>query len=734
MIELKKISISNYGSYGKGPTVINLNQKKKTMIFGENLDVGADGESRNGAGKTLWLTAVVFAIYGQPIDRLRPDDLINLKNGKKLVVELDISIDGVDYQIRRGRKPAFVELTSGTKTLTRDSMDNTTKDIIALIGIPYDVFVRTVFMNPHIEPFMAMTPAKQRDFMEELLSLDVLTERGDALKKIIRKEIQDKKSIKSHELEASISANETVHRSIKALEAKSAQHENDVRERADELSRLIKESQIEEACRTDWDEYTAEKETKAKRYEECNAEIDLLEAQRKDLKYNIKMLKNLYVLRDEFDAQHNTAVEEAKTSLAKMPPKNVAAEYFDIERSIIECEEKIAQRTQQVVDTKRTRDEMDSELGKLIEQIESLSEGKCPYCKQDHFDQNEFDNMLLGADDLASDLTHVSERVNELEGIKEKLESELSKYLTDIKELRADYPDIRVYRDIGDFVYEKQRLENIVSKNVKQNPHELAICDIEIEMGGDGEEKMATLIDKMDVLIKEKEETYNFLCEYKAQQEIREQAEQKKRQIKAYEEELLKIKTTKNPYSDLIQEQKDGLIDVSKIEDDLAAVENELTHVNYLIKLLTDPKSFVRKNIVDTCIPYINQKMVQRTQELGLSHVCTINSDMSVDVDYMGHSVSYFTMSQGERLRLNVAAALAFRDMLKTLGKVVNILLVDELLDGSADTSGMNAIFDVISETTDDLFVISHREEFKDKVDRKMFITKKNGFSDIRIE
>lgn len=734
MIKLKQITLSNFMSYGRAPTIIQLDEQKKTMVYGENLDVGSEGESANGAGKTTWIQAVIFAIYGQGIDKIKPDEFVNLKNEKKLLVELDFEIDGIPYQIRRGRKPAFVELRSGETSLTRDSMKNTDDDIVKLLGIPYELFIRSVFMNPHTEPFMAMTSANQRNFMEELLSLNTLSERADVLKKVVRKDTQDRLTMKKYEYDAASKANETIQSTIDSLLKKEMEFISENKRKHDELLIELERIGTEEPNPKHSIEVLNEKRNEhLAKVNSISERIQLLVNQQGDWGQKLKMLKETYVLRQQFDERHYEKNASIKAKLDALPPREIVVSYFDTWEKfdkIVDSNLSYLKEKESLEDSIKTKNK---ELNKLVNEIEILSSGKCPYCSQEHFDENKIDKLITEAEKLNKSIDDDSLTVEDITPKIEKNKEDSSVLREILDRVESQYPDIEGFSDVKKFDLYALELKKSLTDIHIDNPYDITICDLELEIGSidSATQTIEKLISDVEALNNEKD-SYIVMIE-QIDQELKEhqllaEYQTRKKQI---EFDISEIEIAINPYSGLIVEQRAGMVNTNVIEEDIREIDKELTHINYLIKLLTDPKSFVRKNIIETCVPYINQRIVKRSQELGLTHVCTINSDMSVDIEYMGKSVSYFLMSRGERLRLNTATSLAFRDMMFTLGKGINVLFVDELLDGSSDSSGMYAIFDMISKVTDDLFVISHRDEFKDRVDRNMKITKQNGFSDI---
>ena len=155
-------------------------------------------------------------------------------------------------------------------------------------------------------------------------------------------------------------------------------------------------------------------------------------------------------------------------------------------------------------------------------------------------------------------------------------------------------------------------------------------------------------------------------------------------------------------------------------------------HYKMLVKLLTDNKSFVRKNLLDQYVPFINTKIEGYLDKLELPHRIAIQNDLTVDIQYMMNSVSYGNMSNGEKGRTNFAVSMAFNDLMSVSGHHFNFLGVDELFDGQGmDSAGMYAVWKILKDKSDSIFVITHREELLSEADEIMTIVKENGFSKV---
>lgn len=168
--------------------------------------------------------------------------------------------------------------------------------------------------------------------------------------------------------------------------------------------------------------------------------------------------------------------------------------------------------------------------------------------------------------------------------------------------------------------------------------------------------------------------------------------------------------------------------------DQLNQLKKELDHQTFLLKLLTDKNSFIRRRIINKTIPFLNARLITYTKELGLPHIVKFDDDMSCTVAEYGRELDFGNLSSGEKKRVNLSLSLAFRDVLHHLHSKVNLLFIDEI-DASLDSSGVENVFRLLKQKTRDdglgLWIISHRPEAVGRFDRNIIVRKENGFSQI---
>ncbi len=203
--------------------------------------------------------------------------------------------------------------------------------------------------------------------------------------------------------------------------------------------------------------------------------------------------------------------------------------------------------------------------------------------------------------------------------------------------------------------------------------------------------------------------------------------------VAALKTKLSQLKTATNPHEEALAEleaEKIDAVDTKKVDD----LRRRLDHQNFLLKLLTDKNSFLRRRIINQTIPFLNNRLNHYTRTLGLPHVVKFDADMSCTVSEFGRELDFGNLSAGEKKRVNTAMALAFRDVLHHLHAKTNILLIDEL-DGALDQNGIDSVVRILKEKSRDedmsVFVISHHPSISGRLDRNLIIRKENGFSSV---
>ena len=167
------------------------------------------------------------------------------------------------------------------------------------------------------------------------------------------------------------------------------------------------------------------------------------------------------------------------------------------------------------------------------------------------------------------------------------------------------------------------------------------------------------------------------------------------------------------------------------------SVVNELTsykeHQEFLLKLLTNKDSFIRKKIIDQNLAYLNNRLTYYLDKLGLPHQVLFQNDLNVEITQLGQDLDFDNLSRGERNRLILGLSFAFRDVWESLYQGVNLLFIDELIDSGMDTAGVENSLGVLKkmarEREKNIYLISHKDELIGRVNHVLRVVKENGFT-----
>lgn len=787
MIEFKYVEMTNFLSYGNQPTRFNLDTSESVLIIGRNEDVGDGGEARNGTGKTGSIQAILFALYGKGIEpKLKSDDFVNIKNGKKLEVKLVFNKSGKEYTIIRKRKPASLDLFVDGEPVTLDTMKNTDQFIESVIGMPYEIFMLTFVMTPHIDSFLSVTPSEQRSMIEAMLSLDILSERAESLK-TIRKDLEVDIKVFERDLANAQQVNSRTDENIERLMRKYDDFEQESAIVIARLEKFLAQDIDFEAIYAEFDKksknlltskeisdsitkYTKElNELKSKitllnkdleQLNQIKTEIETLTVKSKSYKADIETELKQYETTESLEEieQDIEILEEIDNELKKV--KSLKSEIKKVEDEIASLETGI--KRDSIVYEKEIK-RLQEELQTKQEEVEHLETGKCHVCGNDYVDEEAIDKLARKIKAIQSEINESNEvHIETVENLSLRIKKESSKKDSLVEELVAiqsvvlgklgelSIDEEEVYELLSSLYLSQKRAISLKAKydatlsKLNTNPYRDRLHDL-ISQYADYENMIFRLVNEINQArsdidsiekLKHREEKSLFELEsvkYPLLERHYIVAEadivRQKREFNDAKKQLKEVSEKPNPYTEEISEAKKMKIDVSEIQKSVDSIKYDIENIGYLIKLLTSNNSFIRKNILDLYIPYLNKQVLQYTEQLGLMHVISINNDLSTNILYMGKDVSYFNMSQGERLRANLATTMAFRDLVSKLGKNSNITIIDEMLDAGGDTSLVNRTMNLLSSKGGYRAIISHRSDIGDFVDRTVTIVKRNGFS-----
>lgn len=679
-IVLKNITLKNFLSIGAVTQAVNFDSKELTLILGENLDLGGDG-ARNGTGKTTLIQALTYALFGNPINQIRKDNLINRTNGKGMLVTLEFSANGIDYKIERGRRPNLLKfyVNSSLQETTDDAQGENKETQIAIeraIGMTADMFKHIVALNTYSAPFLSLPGGDQRKIIEQLLGITLLSEKADLIKDKIRinkdKILQEEFNVKAIE-----EANKRVQEQIDALKRRQnlwqKQHDEALNKLVadyDELSKIDIEAELD--SHKELVIYN-EKKKQLEQYQSILA---------RQISWLQKRDSDIATLQKQHDTLSHIDITIELQSHYDLKVYDAAKLELDGFNKTIKALEASLKKDQALV-------------AKLQEEIKTLEENKCYACGQDFHDESHASVISNKRDLLTISEGELAQTQNDLEKNKNSIyvlgEKPTTHYRTEAEAIKHSSELERIQQQIEAKQNEEDPYaDQLVGNTIVLPSMPVTIYDIEAEAV-----EHKTIVANLE------------------------------KSIAAKAEET-------DPYGEQITDmEKQALQEISfdKI--------NELTkigeHYKFLQDLLTSKDSFVRKKIIDQNLSYLNSRLTNYLDKIGLPHTVVFKNDLSVEITELGRELDFDNLSRGERNRLILGLSFAFRDVWENLYYPINTIFIDELIDSGMDTVGvensMAILKDMSRRRNKSIWLVSHREELAGRVPQVLKVVKENGFT-----
>ena len=681
MIILKNITLKNFLSIGAVTQAVNFDRQDLTLILGENLDLGGDG-ARNGTGKTSLIQGLSYALFGNPINSIRKDNLVNRTNGKAMLVTLEFSVNGIEYKIERGRKPNVLRFfVNNIQQKVQDDAQGENKETQAaiekIINMTPDMFKHIVALNTYSEPFLAMRSNDQRNIIEQLLGITLLSEKAENIKNILR---ETKDSIQQEEfnIKAIEEANKRVKEQIDSLKRRQklwlAKHDEDLLKLVneyDELSKIDienellahKELSIWTQKKEMLDRYTAllARQTAWKQKQE----LDL-----NDLKKQLVRLNTIYI-EDELQAHKNLVV------------------YND-------CVKQSDDHKLQLTRIKKELDKENNNWAKLDTEVQTLKDHKCYACKQDFHDEEHAKVLDKKLKDL-----------EESKKAKDKLYSELA--ILESTNVFVPTKPTTHYKTEAEAIRHSSEIDSIQQKiDAKKS---------EIDPYAE------QLLEHTDLTLGAQPKTH-----YDTEQE----AVKHSSRIESLLVQITNKNDESDPYAEQISEMEAQALQEVNF-DGINVLTRKMDHQKFLLDLLTSKDSFVRKKIIDQNLSYLNSRLTHYLDKIGLPHQVVFKNDLQVEITELGRELDFDNLSRGERNRLILGLSFAFRDVYENLYMPINTLFIDELIDSGLDTMGVENAIAILKEMSrrrqKSIWLVSHREELAGRVPSVLKVVKEGGFT-----
>ena len=178
MILFEKVRWKNFLSTGNQFTEIDFLKHSTNLIIGTN-----------GAGKSTVLDALTFSLFGKAFRKINKPQLINSVNEKDCVVEVEFSINGTQWKVERGIKPAIFKIWRDDNLLDQSAAANDQQKWLEqnVLKMNYKSFTQIVILGSStFVPFMQLTSSNRREVIEDLLDIRIFSSMNNVIKEKIR--------------------------------------------------------------------------------------------------------------------------------------------------------------------------------------------------------------------------------------------------------------------------------------------------------------------------------------------------------------------------------------------------------------------------------------------------------------------------------------------------------------------------------------------------------------------
>jgi DNA repair exonuclease SbcCD ATPase subunit len=195
-----------------------------------------------------------------------------------------------------------------------------------------------------------------------------------------------------------------------------------------------------------------------------------------------------------------------------------------------------------------------------------------------------------------------------------------------------------------------------------------------------------------------------------------------------------KLQNADKMVEDSTEELKIVVSELKSLNEEKSDLLEERQYIDTALSLLKD--GGIKTKIIKQYIPIINKQVNKYLDRMGFFVNFNIDENFNeVIKSRYRDDFTYASFSEGEKTRIDLALLFTWRHIAKLKNSVnTNLLILDEILDGSLDANGTDEFLKIIQTLTEDTntFIISHKTDtIADKFDRTYRFEKVRNFSRI---
>lgn len=707
-MNFKSVEVENFKSFGQVPVKVNLAFKGKKLLVG-----------KNGIGKTSLFDAIVWCIYGKT--DLRADNVVNKIIKKDCKVEVCFENNQHEYVITRYRKHhehgnnAYL-FEDGVNITLKGALENQEK-IIEIINIDYKALCSSVILSSETyNQFLREKNAARLAIFESLFSLKEINDYSTITRKKI-KEIQAdnvKISNETSSLNGSVESmldtlknyNNSFKEKTKKAEQKVIEVDAEIKEKKGNIASLEKLDVVAE--RTNLTNLQEIARTKGYLEEQISA---LVRPEIKDITDLEKIIEST-----EDRIQNNKLIDVQK-EIALIDKTEKTKELINKLQVFLTKEENAYKSLEKEYNS--ILKSMEVEKSKLFVEEQKLKDSEsnrdvCPYC-----------GSVIGGDKFEELL---SIQKNEINIIKFNLTDFSAKEFTTLEKMETHKASI-------------DKITKAIPELPKLKYTRTFLMDVSSSLAKD-EAKLYTMNDKKVRLESQLMEYNTKFTELNKQLELLpkieirftiEQLDKVSKTINDLNSDIKVLESQKKHYE---EESKSGIDKVyvagiaksvrekkSLIEGlEKQTTDNELNivYLQSLYEVFSNGEGGFKKYFIENSIDMFNDKINMYLPFFFTDDmVVTFDKNLQETIIFKGMEAEFNELSSGQKTRCELAVIFSLYMMVRALfGSGTNLLVFDEILDRNLDDDGVNSVINVINNVSKDsaVFIVSHKEEYKDKI------------------
>ena len=364
----------------------------------------------------------------------------------------------------------------------------------------------------------------------------------------------------------------------------------------------------------------------------------------------------------------------------------------------------------------------------MIQKIEEKSEAQYQsYRKQELSEQETLDGLTEQKASLQEEISGLSAGVEAIDKKKDSLSVLFGLKKQMISGIKKASEDVSFYQDHTDCPVCQQSIDA-----------EFRECEIGKKKSRTSELELA--LAKMTAMIESTQKELKDVCGVVTDMQVKvnelsslnSSAEASKRYIKQLRE--FQDKTKRELAS--LQIERDTLLKLQRELDQSDVDKKTAVEANHTMDiaavLLKD--SGIKRKIIRKYIPALNTIINKYLTAMDFFAQFTLNEDFAEVIKSRFRDIfSYENFSEGEKLRIDVALLLAWRDIARMKNSAnTNLLILDEVFDSSLDAVGTEEVIKILQTmgSANNIFVISHKsDQLLDKFQNVMVFKKIKNFS-----